>query len=640
MVRFQQTLAPLAVAAACGIGTAAYAGQAPPGVTADGPATLQAAAGGRIAGAVTDTAGAPLGGVMVSAVGPSGSELALSDTTGYFLLRALLPGAYQVQAHLPGFAASRREVIEVSATEPTVHAIILERVGSEAAPEPIAAGFGLFGAAGLTQVDESLGEPVEADAEAAAGAGATAPHDHSEKAWRLRRLRRNILKSAEAWVAGEPAAAPVESGGRFAPLTASLRASASPYMPGLADLPVRGQFNLLTRGMNLLTGEAAPANIANVSVGAPLWNGDWSAQGAMTTGDVSSWVVSGAYLNDNESAHRYGLAVTYGRQQYEGGNPAALTVASESRYAASFGASDVWQVSPVLALEFGGRYSTYGYVEEDGLVSPRLGVTVSLTPDTRVVVVGSQENVAPGAGEFIPPAQAGLWLPPERTFAALSPAGGIHPERTRHLDVALEHDLTEHYVVGLRRFRQDVRDQFATIFGMDFLGLATTGHYDIARAGSVSSDGWILTLRRQLGDRVTGSIDYAIAEADWNQELADAALGVVSPGSLRAGRERFHDVSGIVNVEIPETSTRVFVRCRVSTAFARPDGDNPIGMDTRFDVRVNQELPFSPFHGSRWEVLVAVRSLFFDATASASLFDELLLARPPKQIVGGLAVHF
>ena len=639
MVRFQQTLASLVVAAACGIGTAADAGQEPRAAASDDAATLQAAAsGGRIAGAVTDAAGAPLGGVMVSAVGPSGAELALSETTGQFLLRALLPGVYLVQAHLPGFAASRRELIEVSAREPTVHAITLRRVGSEASPEPIAASFGLAGAAGLTQVDESTGAPAETEAEAEAGA--SAPHDHSEKAWRLRRVRRSVLKAAEHLVAGAPASAPVETGGRFVPRTASLRASATPYMPGLADLPVRGQVNLLTRGMNLLTGEAAPANIANVSVGAPVWNGDWSAQGAMTTGDVSSWVVSGAYLKDNQSAHRYGMTVTYGRQQYEGGNPAALMVPSESRYAASFGATDVWQVSPLLALEYGGRYSTYGYVEGDGLVSPRLGVTVSLTPDTRVVVVGSQENVAPGADEFIPPAQSGLWLPPERTFAAFAPAGGIHPERTRNLDVALEHDLTEHYVVGVRRFRQDVRDQFATIFGMDFLGLAMTGHYDIARAGSVSSDGWILSLRRQLGERVSGSIEYAVAEADWNQAAADMALGAESPGSLRAGRERFHDVSGVVNVEIPETATRVFARCRVNTAFARPDGDNPVGTDTRFEVRINQELPFSPFHGSRWEVLVAVRTLFFEPTASASLFDELLLARPPKQVVGGLVVHF
>ena len=360
----------------------------------------------------------------------------------------------------------------------------------------------------------------------------------------------------------------------------------------------------------------------------------------MTTGVVSSWVASGAYVSDSGGPHQLGLTASYGRQHYEGGNPSALTVASESRYAAGFGVTDVWTVSPRLSLAVGGQYATYGYIEENALFNPRLGFTVTPMRGTRVTVVASQEHVAPGAQEFLPPAQSELWLPPERTFAALSAGGGLHPERTRHLDVAVEHDLTEHYVVGVRRFYQDVSDQMSTLFGVDAIGLAPTGHYDVARAGEVSSRGWVLTLRRDLGDRVTGWVDYTRAEANWIQTGADAALGDAAPGAIRPAHERFHDISGVIETEIPETDTRVSVRCRVSTAFARADLDEPIGVDARFDVRVNQALPFSPFDGSRWEVLLAVRSLFFEPRDVASMFDELLVARSPKQVVGGLVVHF
>ena len=597
------------------------------------------AAQGRIVGAVTDAAGLPIDGAAISAFGPSGAELALADANGRFMLRSLAPGAYLVQAHLSGFSASRRGLVEVSASTQTEHVITLSRVRQAA--EPIAAGVGL---------------PIRADAGAQpeetddalldrASAETSAPYDHSEKAWRLRRARRSVLKEAEApVVAGAPVSAGESSAGAIAMMSRALESPAR-LATGLLELPLTGEVNLLTRGTldsaaDLLTGAARPAGIANLSVGAPVWRGDWLAQGAMTTGDVSSWVVSAAYLADVEASHRLGFDVSYGRQRYEGGNPAALTMTSESRYAASFGVSDSWTMLPHLAVDYGGRYATYGYIEADGLFSPRVAVTVTPVAGMRIRVSGSQESVAPGADEFLPSTDAGLWLPPERTFSAFSPWGGLHPERTRHVDVGLEYDLTDRYAVGVRRFHQDVRDQMATLFGVDELGSAPTGHYYLARAGSVTSRGWVLTLRRQLGDRLSGSIDYAIADAHWRQAGADAALGVVVPGAVRPNVERFQDLSGAVETEIPGTDTSVFVRCRLNTGFVLAGSEESSGVDARFDVRVNQALPFSPFGASQWEVLVAVRSLFFEPHDAASMFDELLVARPPKQFVGGLVVHF
>ena len=601
-----------------------------------------AAARGRIVGAVTDTAGLPLDGALISAFGPSGAELAMADADGRFTLRSLAPGAYLVQAHLLGFAASGRELVEVSTSTPALHAIALSRVAQTA--EPIGAGVGPPSRADASVQPDRPDEPDEAPLNGAT-IGASAPHDHSEKAWRLRRARRSVLKEDDARVAaGAPVPAAESSAGTIAMLTRPFESPAR-FAMGLLEMPLTGEVNLLTRGTfdsaaDVLTGAARPAGIANLSVGAPVWRGDWLAQGAMTTGDVTSWVVSGAYVADVETSHRLGLDVSYGRQRYEGSNPAALTVTSEGRYAASFGASDSWTVSPQVTVDYGGRYATYGYIEEDGLFSPRVAVTITPVAGTRIRLAGSQETVAPGAGEFLPPTETWLWLPPERTFAAFSPLGGLYPERARHVDVGLEYDLTDQYVVGVRRFYQDVNDQMATLFGVDELGNAPAGHYHLARVGSVTSRGWALTLRRQLGNRVSGSVDYAIAEAHWKQVGADAALGAAVPGTIRPGVERLHDLSGAVETEIPETATRVFVRCRVNSAFVRADNENPSGVDARFDVRVNQALPFSPFEGSRWEVLVVVRSLFFEPQDAASTFDELLVARPPTEFVGGLVVHF
>ena len=37
---------------------------------------------------------------------------------------------------------------------------------------------------------------------------------------------------------------------------------------------------------------------------------------------------------------------------------------------------------------------------------------------------------------------------------------------------------------------------------------------------------------------------------------------------------------------------------------------------------------------------MVIRSLFFEPQDAASSFDELLVARAPKEFVGGLVVHF
>ena len=61
--------------------------------------------------------------------------------------------------------------------------------------------------------------------------------------------------------------------------------------------------------------------------------------------------------------------------------------------------------------------------------------------------------------------------------------------------------------------------------------------------------------------------------------------------------------------------------------------------DARFGIQVNQALPVA-FAGTKWEVLVGLRNLFRDPADPASVYDELLVVRPPKRLVGGFLVRF
>jgi hypothetical protein len=55
---------------------------------------------------------------------------------------------------------------------------------------------------------------------------------------------------------------------------------------------------------------------------------------------------------------------------------------------------------------------------------------------------------------------------------------------------------------------------------------------------------------------------------------------------------------------------------------------------------VRQSLPFMDFSSAKWEMLVAVRNFFRETATDQSIYDELLVVRPPKRIVGGLTLKF
>jgi hypothetical protein len=100
-----------------------------------------------------------------------------------------------------------------------------------------------------------------------------------------------------------------------------------------------------------------------------------------------------------------------------------------------------------------------------------------------------------------------------------------------------------------------------------------------------------------------------------------------------------HDLTTTVEGTVPMTDTRVFLLYKANSRFA--DGSGTAGRPgTRFDLQLNQSLPFMRFSGAEWEMLVALRSLFRDDLIDASIYDELLVVRSPKRMVGGVTVRF
>jgi hypothetical protein len=308
-------------------------------------------------------------------------------------------------------------------------------------------------------------------------------------------------------------------------------------------------------------------------------------------------------------------------------------------------AYDTWTLNDAISIVYGARYARYGYIDE-ALFSPRARLEIRPVERLRLSASAGLREDAPGGEEFLPSGLPGPWLPPERTFAALG-GGGVLPERTEHYELALEHDFgrsARSAVVGVRAFYQRTEDQMATIFGLGGLerSPAELGHYYVASAGDVLVRGWGVSFSRNVVDRVRGSVDYRLTTAEWTPSLDAALVALALPELLRGDAERVHDLTTSIETQIPVTATRVFALYRINTAYPRGSADDETsnGTAARFDVQVTQSLPFLDFTNAQWEALVGVRNLFREMTADGSVYDEILVIRPPKRVVGGLTVRF
>jgi hypothetical protein len=585
---------------------------------------------GAIRGTVLDERGVPLGDAMVSALSPLSSRMVTTDARGHFRIDALPTGVYVLRIHRNGFMSARREGVRVNASgaNTDVDAIRLRRDEGGPGARPILA-------AGL---DAPGGDSTSGDS----------GDNHSEVAWRLRHIKRSVLKDDGEVVsvldanADEPLPAPTGSLFGRAVDNATSFFTATPFS---------GEVNLLTtsavRDGSLLPLDFIPRGVAYLSIGAPAASGRWDVRASMSQSDMSAWILAGSFTSRDASPHVYNFGVTYSTQQYQNQRARPLlalggaSTADDTRNVGEMYGADHWTITPLVAVDYGARYSHYDYLTDRSLFSPRVGLTVTPYAGTHLTARISQRMVAPGAEEFLAPATVGPWLPPERTFEPLGDEG-FRVERIRTFDIGVNHELGGACVVGVRRIEQRVGDQMVTLFGLPVEGgPGTPGHYFVASAGAVDASGWGFSLGSLPSQRVRGSIDYSVTRADWISRGDMAAIALWAPSAVRPRTEDVHDLTTSLETEVPLTATRVFVFYKVNTAFAHGDDPTRPTLDYRFDVQVNQALPFMPFSRSaRWEVLVGMRNVFRDPSESGSVYDELLVVRPPKRVVGGVLVRF
>ncbi len=598
---------------------------------------------GSLSGVVRDERGAPIAGVVVSALG-STTIVAVTDGDGRFEFKQLPSGPYILRAHQSGYLASRSQTVQVGGIVPATFAITLKRASASAV---------------LTASVAGLGEPVAIepaatpDPEPADGENAG-----SEITWRLRHARRAILKDATIPTAilAEDSDPDDLFGADFAGVDVLGRTIGSRprFGAGLfADTPFSGQVNLLTASsfnspQQLFSMETGARSIAYARLGAPVGdNADWMVRGAITQSDIASWTVAGSYVTrPSDDGHHFNVGLAYSTQRYDGGNLLTLRdLAEGSRNAGAVYGYDTFRLFPAATVTYGIAYARYDYLDEPNLFSPRVELAVTPATGLRIKASASRTALAPGAEEFAPPNDTGIWLPPQRTFSSVEPGRGFSAEQSTRLSLAIEKDLSASTGLGIRLFRERVDDQLATIFGTDVPGQPASqlGHYVVGTVGDARASGYTASVHTEVARRVRCSLEYTSAVARLTPADNLRYLLLVAPSTVRPSSERLHDFSTTVETEVPETATRVLVLYRIGDGYARP-GDGEAGLfsrvDGRFDVQIRQSLPFMSFSSARWEMLLAVRNFFRQDGTDQSVYDELLVVRPPKRVVGGVTLRF
>jgi hypothetical protein len=570
---------------------------------------------GRIEGLVRDDSGVAIQGANIIALGVTLAS-ALSDETGRFSL-ALPPGEYLLRASRPGYVSSFRQLVRVRSSVPLERNITLVRLTAVELTKPVA-----------------VPQPADAASE----------HPHNEMAWRLRHAPRNVLRDTSP-------AGPEElrDAQEFRPARTffdrALQESARAASNFFTDTDFSGQIHLLTTS-SVVPGQGwrfdqTPRGIASVVVGARVGEyGDWRVRGAVTSEALSSWVLLGEYRARDEGTHAFRVGMSYAVQgDLDDLAQPAGTIPLQHRSLGAVHVYDRWRPYPGVELDYGARLDRSDYVELQEFISPRFNSRAMILPRTFVIAGISQHVVVPGANEFLPPASDGLWLPPERTFATLTPGAAFRAERVRHAEtgVGLRLDEDGARMLSLRRFRQTSDNQITNLYGRREDAPAD---YFVATPGSVDISGWTVRYEGDIVRRFSGSVEYTLGDADWRTTRQIRQVRWYAPSAARVNRERLHDLTMAVSAEIPESSTRVSVTCRVNSAFsqdARADRQPALG--ARFDVEMRQMLPYRPFRGTL-ELVVAARSLSRDLREPGSMYDELLTVAPPMRVLGGLQVRF
>jgi hypothetical protein len=545
------------------------------------PAVRAEGPAGRILGWVEDAEGSPLPGAVISLFGRGAGStglVALSDSAGRFSVPSLPPGAYTLRALRAGHTPAPARRVLILPNQDATFTISMSPVGDPTRD----------GQDAKTTSKDDDGSALR------------------DLQWLLRHKRRSALEDRAQNVQAADAAAPSTGllGSLFPDLAGTLQVVTNPMGTDVAD-------------------EVEPSSWSVVKLNGRIADsGRWSLGGLVAERESATWRMAGEFVFEPGGGHEIEVATGYGtralRPMALGSDPTRM-----DRGVGAVSFQDRWTASDRVTATIGGRYSYAGFLQQSNHLDRMFAVEFRSDENVRVRGLARSRTLLPG-GDVL--TVSTISSAPAVAISMLDE--NLRPERVLHYEVAFEQEMGDFTVDG-HAFYETVHDQLVNGF--------TTSSV-LPHALSVSNGGWMGTrgmgvkISRRFGDVLHGSMTYTYGHS-WRPEAP-------APTTLLAFREGdFHDLAARVETMIEGTDTRIIAFCRVNrlaSAELRPGSTT----NTRFDVQLSQGLPFlGAITRADWDVLVAVRNLFYEASEGGVL-DEMAVAHPPKRVLGGISVRF
>jgi hypothetical protein len=529
-------------------------------------------------------------GAVVSIFGKGlrgGTLVTLADSQGQFAVPLLPPGSYTLRAVGTGHQPSAAQRVTVLPDRDASFTLSLTPVGDAAA----------------TAVTDTLSEGEAAEA-------------RREWRWLVRHKRRSVLETAEHSGAADPAA------------------SLAPAAPSFADLGALGGSMELAATANGgfasdPDGTLLPGGVGSLRLGGRLADGvEWSLGGLMAENEGRTWRMAAEFVLDPGGGHEIEAGAGYGAgTSPELSESGALPVEPRRNMGSVF-VKDRWKLHDRVTATGGARYTYVGFLPDSHHADAV--VEIELRGDRTTLVRGSvaTRTLAPG-GDIL--TLSTVAASPAITWARLEE--GLQPARSLRYEVGVDRTLGRAGSIGAMVFDEATQDVLLTTF---------EGHTPVVRnAGRFDARGFGVTVGGRLGRVVNGSVTYTFGQG---RRGADSPAGAAT--ALAFEQAEFHDVVARLETVIDWTDTRLAALYRLNAlsdergaGFPGTPGA-PTVTAARFDVQLRQGLPFlQPLTRADWEVLVAVRNMFYEAS-QAGFLDELAVQDPPTRVVGGISVRF
>ncbi len=561
-------------------------------------------------GQVQDEVGEPIVGAVISVFGKNliqGAFIAVSGEAGQFQVSAMPPGIYRLRAYLSGFLPSAYARVVIKEGMEQVGSIMMSLTTTDGPDGP--------------DGPDGLEAPVEDDRERAL----------AELRWLLQHADRNLLRDEEWSI---PAVAlELENGPELA----------------FRDASIGGEFGVRVAafddGLNEFPGAGAglDGRLAYARLFIPNENqdGHWLVSAQVLESALSSWAGRAEYSKATAGNHHLSAGVTYGNYLYgdlEDFRPPEAALSFRQMGARSiewFGsayASDTFEIGSA-SIHAGVAYEHYSFLDKSGYVSPRMELTYPLGSGAKTLVRGLVDYrvLAPGGediGLLSQVAFSDVYGPETARRSSLK------GQRTARVQLGLERQLSERTRVAVRMFQENAVDQLAKVYTKDHANMEGAGHFTVRNHGDFRTRGVGLSVSQRFG-ATEGSVAYTFG---MGRALKPLHFAAALPD------EEIHDLTTQVATSIDRTQTRVQAAYRfISHPIFAPGGQGfAVGskLDSRFNIQVYQLLPFVGWDGTSWEVMVAVRNLFYEDFESASFLDEMAVIHAPRRVLGGVTVRF